>query len=38
MRLAKIRNGYLYHSDNPKGAHTYAVYYDRKKKSIVQSH
>lgn len=33
MRLAKIKNKYLFDSDNPDGTHTYAVYYDRKSKS-----
>lgn len=33
MRLAKIKNKYLFDSDNPNGTHTYAVYYDRKSKS-----
>ena len=32
MRLAKIKNKYLYKSDNPNGNHTYAVYYDNKSK------
>ena len=32
MRLFKIKNGYLYDSDNPKGTHTYAVYQDKKTK------
>lgn len=32
MRLAKIRNKYLFKSDNPNGTHTYAVYYDKKTK------
>ena len=32
MRLAKIKNKYLFDSDNPKGTHTYAVYYDKGKK------
>lgn len=32
MRLAKIKNRYLFNSDNPHGNHTYAVYYDRKTK------
>lgn len=32
MRLAKIKNKYLFDSDNPEGNHTYAVYYDRKSK------
>lgn len=32
MRLAKIKNKYLFESDNPEGTHTYAVYYDRKNK------
>ena len=32
MRLAKIKNKYLFNSSNPEGNHTYAVYYDRKNK------
>lgn len=32
MRLAKIKNKYLYKSGNPHGYHTYAVYYDKKNK------
>ena len=32
MRLAKIKNKYLFKSDDPEGIHTYAVYYDRKKR------
>ncbi len=32
MRLVKIKNSYLFKSDNPKGVHTYAVYYDKKNK------
>lgn len=32
MRLAKIKNKYLYKGDNPNGNHTYAVYYDKKNK------
>ncbi len=32
MRLARIKNRYLYKSDNPNGIHTYAVYYDNKTK------
>ena len=27
MRLAKIKNKYLFNSNNPEGIHTYAVYY-----------
>jgi hypothetical protein len=30
MRLVRIRNKYLFNSDNPNGNHIYAVYYDRK--------
>ena len=30
MRLAKIKNRYLFKSNNPNGVHTYATYYDRK--------
>ena len=29
MRLAKIKNRYLFNSDNPNGNHTYGVYYDK---------
>lgn len=32
MRLIKIRNKYLFNSNNPNGTHTYAVFYDRKEK------
>ncbi len=32
MKLAKIKDGYLFKTDNPNGTHTYAVYYDRGKK------
>ena len=32
MRLAKIRNKYLFESDKPNGTHTYAVYYDKQTK------
>ena len=32
MRLVKIKNGYLFKSNNPNGTHTYATYYDRKNK------
>lgn len=32
MRLAKIKNKYLFKSNNPNGTHTYAVYYDRSSK------
>lgn len=41
MKLVKIRNSYLFKSDNPLGTHTYAVYYDRKNKrnnAIVLTH
>ena len=33
MRLAKIKNRYLFKSSNPNGTHSYAVYFDRKSKS-----
>lgn len=33
MRLVKIKNKYLFNSDNPEQVHTYAVYYDKKNKS-----
>lgn len=33
MRLARIKNKYLFKGNNPDGTHTYAVYYDRKSKS-----
>lgn len=29
MRLAKIKNKYLFKGDKPEGTHTYAVYYHR---------
>lgn len=32
MRLAKIKNRYLFNSNNPNGVHTYAVYYDKSTK------
>lgn len=32
MRLAKIKNKYLFDSEKPNGTHTYAVYYDRQSK------
>ena len=32
MRLAKIKNKYLYKDDNPEGIHTYALYYDKPSK------
>lgn len=32
MRLAKIRNKYLFNSNKPNGIHTYAVYYDKQTK------
>lgn len=32
MRIAKIKNRYLFESNNPNGIHTYAVYYDKKTK------
>lgn len=32
IRLCKIKNKYLFKSDNPEGNHTYAVYYDKKSK------
>ncbi len=32
MRLAKIKNSYLFKSDKPHGSHTYAIYYDKKNK------
>ena len=33
MRLAKIKNRYLFKSNNPNGNHSYAVYYDRSSRS-----
>ncbi|MCD8372198.1 MAG: hypothetical protein LUD27_02725, partial [Clostridia bacterium] len=30
MRLVKIKNKYLFDSNNPEGTHTYAVYRDNK--------
>ena len=32
MRLVKIKNRYLFNSNNPNGTHTYATYYDRTNK------
>lgn len=32
MRLAKIKNKYLFKGDKPEGTHTYAVYYDNPSK------
>ena len=32
MRLVKIKNKYLFNSNNPNGTHTYATFYDRKNK------
>lgn len=32
MRLAKIKNKYLFKGDKPEGTHTYAVYYDKPSK------
>lgn len=32
MRLVKIKNRYLFNSNNPNGTHAYAAYYDRKNK------
>ncbi|MBO4962912.1 MAG: hypothetical protein J6C97_03950 [Clostridia bacterium] len=29
MRLATIKNRYLFKDDNPNGIHTYGVYYDK---------
>ena len=33
MRIAKIKNKYLFKSNEPEGVHSYAVYYDRATKS-----
>lgn len=30
MRIVKIKNKYLFDSDNPEGVHSYAVYVDKK--------
>lgn len=32
MRLVKIKNKYLFNSNNPNGTHTYAAYYDKANK------
>ena len=32
MRLVRIRNRYLFNSNNPNGNHVYAVYYNRRTK------
>ena len=29
MRIAKIKNRYIFNSENPHGNHSYAVYYDK---------
>lgn len=34
MRLAKIKNGYMFNSDNPQGVHTYVTYTDKKSKEV----
>ena len=33
MKLYKIEDGYFFKTDQPKGTHTYAVWYDKKKKA-----
>ena len=33
MKLAKIKDGYMFRTDNPNGEHTYALFYDKKSKS-----
>lgn len=41
MRLVKIKNKYLYVSDNPNGNHTYAVYRDKetnKNRAVALTH
>ncbi len=32
MKLYRIEDGYLFKTDQPNGTHTYAVYYDRRRK------
>lgn len=32
MKLAKIKNRYMFHSNKPNGSHTYIVYYDKNTK------
>lgn len=32
MKIAKIKNPYIYNSNNPNGSHTYLVYYDKRDK------
>ena len=34
MRIVKIKNKYLFESDNPEGVHSYAVYIDKKTKEV----
>lgn len=34
MRLAQIKNGYMYNSDEPEKTHTYVVYRDNKTKEV----
>ena len=33
MKLARIKDGYMFRTDNPDGEHTYALYYDKKAKA-----
>lgn len=35
MKLYSIQDDYMFKTDNPKGSHTYAVWYDRRKKSYI---
>jgi hypothetical protein len=34
MKLIKIRNKFMFKSNNPNGTHTYLHYYNRKKKEV----
>lgn len=38
MKLAKIKNRYMFHSNKPNGYHSYLVYYDKKHYAITTTH
>lgn len=33
MKLARIKDGYMFRTENPNGEHTYALFYDKKAKA-----
>ena len=33
MKLARIKDGYMFKTENPNGEHNYCLYYDKKSKS-----